>query len=53
MAEIIRLTGASRNTLKLHFRTLVERGHLTKHGQGRGVWYELALATGYYTTRRP
>jgi Fic family protein len=41
MAEIIRLTGASRNTLKLHFRTLVERGHLTKRGQGRGVWYEL------------
>jgi Fic family protein len=41
MAEIIRLTGASRNTLKLHFRALVERGHLTKRGQGRGVWYEL------------
>jgi Fic family protein len=41
MAEIIRLTGASRNTLKLHFRTLVERGHLARHGQGRGVWYEL------------
>jgi Fic family protein len=41
MAQIIRLTGASRNTLKLHFRTLVERGHLAQQGQGRGVWYEL------------
>jgi Fic family protein len=41
MAQIIRLTGASRNTLKLHFRALVERGHLTQLGQGRGVWYEL------------
>jgi Fic family protein len=45
MAQMIRLTGASRNTLKLHFRALVERGHLTKRGQGRGVWYELAIAS--------
>ncbi len=41
IGEAIRLTGASRNTLKLHFRQLVERGHLTQHGAGRGVWYEL------------
>ncbi|MCX7185075.1 MAG: Fic family protein [Nitrosospira sp.] len=37
----VRLTGASRNTLKQHFRTLVERGHLKQRGSGRGVWYEL------------
>ncbi len=37
----IRLTGASRNTLKQHFRNLVERGHLSQQGSGRGVWYEL------------
>lgn len=39
MAEAIRLTGASRNTLKQHFRDLIERGHLEQHGGGRGVWY--------------
>jgi Fic family protein len=39
MGEAIRLTGASRNTLKQHFRALVERGHLNQHGSGRGVWY--------------
>jgi Fic family protein len=37
----IRLTGASRNTLKQHFRALVERGTLNRHGSGRGVWYDL------------
>lgn len=36
----IKLTGASRNTPKQHFRTLVIRGHLNQHGSGRGVWYE-------------
>ena len=37
----IKLTGANRNTLKQHFRTLVAQGHLHQHGSGRGVWYEL------------
>jgi len=41
IGESIRLTGASRNTLKQHFRTLVERGVLNQHGSGRGVWYDL------------
>ncbi|HQT80796.1 adenosine monophosphate-protein transferase SoFic [Ferrovum sp. JA12] len=41
IGEAIKLTGASRNTLKQHFRTLIERGHLNQHGSGRGVWYEL------------
>lgn len=41
IGEAIQLTGASRNTLKQHFRALVERGHLNQHGSGRGVWYEL------------
>jgi Fic family protein len=41
IGEAIKLTGASRNTLKLHFRALVERGHLNQQGGGRGVWYEL------------
>lgn len=41
MAEALRLGGASRNTLKPHFRDLVERRHLEQHGSGRGVWYGL------------
>lgn len=41
MADAIRLTGGSRNTLKQHFRALVGRGQLAVHGGGRGVWYEV------------
>ncbi len=41
MGEAIKLTGASRNTLKQHFRDLTERNHLEQHGRGRGVWYGL------------
>ena len=42
MANAIRLTGTSRNTLKQHFRALVEQGHLKQRGSGRGAWYGLA-----------
>ena len=41
MMDVIKLTGASRNTLKQHFRNLTERNHLEQHGSGRGVWYGL------------
>jgi Fic family protein len=41
MGDAIRLTNGNRNTLKQHFRGLVEQGHLSQHGAGRGVWYEL------------
>ena len=41
MGDAIRLTDASRNTLKQHFRALVEQRHLNQHGGGRGAWYEL------------
>ena len=41
MGEAIRLTARNRNTLKQHFRNLVEHGHLQLRGSGRGVWYEL------------
>jgi Fic family protein len=41
IGNAIQLTGVSRNTLKQHFRNLVERGHLAQHGAGRGVWYAL------------
>lgn len=35
-----KITGANRNTLKVHLRRLVENGHLTQIGRGRGTWYE-------------
>jgi Fic family protein len=41
MSEIVQVTGANRNTIKHHLRNLVERGHLSQQGSGRGVWYEL------------
>ena len=41
IGEAITLTGAGRNTLKPHFKNLVERGHLVQQGKGRGTWYSL------------
>lgn len=37
--EIVNLTGANRNTIKKHLAMLVEAGHLTQHGTGKGSWY--------------
>lgn len=37
--DMVILTGASRNTLKEHFRKLVTSGQLTMQGKGRGTWY--------------
>jgi Fic family protein len=39
--EMSILTGASRNTLKEHFRRLMASGMLVRYGQGRGVWYKM------------
>lgn len=36
IGEVIKLTGANRNTLKQHFRTLVERGTLTSTAAAEG-----------------
>jgi Fic family protein len=41
IGDMIKLTGISRNTLKEHFRTLIDKGHLEMHGSGRGVWYSV------------
>jgi predicted HTH transcriptional regulator len=41
MMDATKLTGASRNTLKQHFRNLTERNHLEQQGSGRGAWYQL------------
>ncbi len=42
MSEAVTLTGSSRNTLKTHFRSLVERRLLALHGSGRGAWYSVS-----------
>lgn len=39
--DMVILTGASRNTLKEHFRKLVENRQLVMQGKGRGVWYRI------------
>jgi Fic family protein len=41
MADMIRLTGASRNTLKEHFRRLVGIQQLSLYGNKKGSWYAL------------
>lgn len=41
VSDAVIVTGASRNTLKPHFKALLERGLLTLHGRGRGAWYSL------------
>jgi len=41
IGEMLRLTGANRNTLKQHLRRLVELGHLKQYGARKGTWYGL------------
>lgn len=41
MGDIIKLTGASRNTLKQQLRHLVDKGYLLRQGGGRTTWYTL------------
>lgn len=42
IGEMVEIAGANRNTLKQHFRALVEKGHLVLRGRGRSAWYDLA-----------
>lgn len=37
--EIVKLTGANRNTVKKHLQSLVAAGYLEQHGKGKGTWY--------------
>ncbi len=39
ISDAVTLLKVNRNTAKLHFRQLVESGHLLQHGIGRGTWY--------------
>lgn len=41
VAEISKITGISRNTIKDHVAALTEKNHLRRHGAGRGTWYAL------------
>jgi Fic family protein len=41
IGEVVTVTGASRNTIKDHVKGLKNKGHLVKHGAGRGTWYSL------------
>ena len=41
IAEAVKATGASRNTIKDHVSALTEQQLLTRHGAGRGAWYAL------------
>lgn len=41
VADMVSLTGVSRNTLKMHFKSLSEKGNLVLNGRGRGAWYSL------------
>jgi len=41
MAEMVKLTGVNRNTLKEHFRNLLKSKRIQLHGKGRGSWYSL------------
>lgn len=39
--EVSRITSISRNTIKDHVTALTNKGHLVRHGAGRGTWYAL------------
>ena len=41
VADSVKVTGVSRNTVKDHIQTLTANGHLDRHGAGRGAWYSL------------
>ncbi len=42
LRDALKETEGNRNTLKLHFKTLVSKGMLVKEGLGAGVWYHLS-----------
>ena len=41
MSDAVAITQGNRNTLKDHFRGLLERNLLVLNGKGRGAWYSL------------
>jgi len=45
LAEATQIIGISRNTLKDHFKTLTQQGHLEQRGSGRGTFYVVAIGS--------
>ncbi|MDF1832539.1 MAG: Fic family protein [Porticoccaceae bacterium] len=43
IAEMVELTGANQNTLKVRLRELVNAGRIQRHGRGRATWYIRSL----------
>jgi len=41
IAQIVELTGANQNTLKVRLRELVNEGRIQRHGKARATWYSL------------
>jgi hypothetical protein len=39
MADAMRVTGANRNTVKVHLRSMVGKRQLARYGTGKGAWY--------------
>lgn len=46
LGEAAAILGANRNTVKVHFRNLVNDRHLEKEGAGRGMRYRIRSMTG-------
>lgn len=42
IGQIVRITGANRNTVKKHLQSLAAANHLAQHGVGKGTWYSRA-----------
>lgn len=42
VADVVKVTGANRNTIKDHLKGLSNAGHIRQHGAGRGSWYGLS-----------
>lgn len=41
IAQLVALTGANQNTLKVRLRELVNAGRIQRHGKARATWYSL------------
>jgi Fic family protein len=39
IGQIVKITGANRNTVKKHLQALVAANHLTQHGARKNTWY--------------
>ncbi len=48
IGQVVKITGANRNTVKKHLQTLVTANHLAQHGTGKGTWYALQGFSGHF-----